>query len=59
MADNWETVGETGMKKGIWTTWKYLINGVWKYRLFKGNEGMGIFNNFEEAKKWQSAYEKL
>ena len=50
MAEKWEAAGETGMRKGKWTVGKFMVNGVWKYRLWDGDKPIGIYASFQECK---------
>lgn len=46
---DWQRLGETGMSKSDYTVGKFKINGVWIYKLWKGDIVIGQFESFKEA----------
>lgn len=45
----WQSVGKMGKVEEPFRAGKFMVNGVWKYRLWKDNELIGDFPTFEAA----------
>jgi hypothetical protein len=47
---NWEADGPASRVCGEWRVTKYKVLEAFKYRLFRGEKPVGLFNSFAEAK---------
>ena len=55
---NWQRKGDTGMISGNYRVGKFFLDGCSLYGLWHGDDLIGYFNDFDEAKQAAESHAK-